>query len=129
MTQGKSWWILVGERGLCIFCSQDRQEVETFRNNVVAYTRIFERDREYSRGEKVSGKFEDRILQMMADKRAEELASDAAGEVKLLSNSGNVVCRISATDCQNVAYYVNEGEDVRPGGFRDTIRLLMLAGF
>jgi len=129
MTQGKSWWILVGQRGLCIFCSQDRQEVEVFQNNVVAYTRIFERDREYDRGEIVSGKFEDRILHMMADKRAEDLASDAAGEVKLLSTSGKHVWRISATNCQNVAYYVNEGEEVRPGGFRDTIRLLMLAGF
>lgn len=72
---------------------------------------------------------QERIAAMKVEQAELERLQDLAGEVKLLSNSGKVTCRISATDCQNVAYYVNEGEDVRPGGFRDTIRLLMLAGF
>jgi hypothetical protein len=48
------WYVLIGERKLCVFCSQDKSEVECFQKNVVAKTHIVERTREYERGEAVN---------------------------------------------------------------------------
>jgi hypothetical protein len=47
------WYVLIGERKLCVFCSQDKSEVECFQKNMVAKTHILERNREYERGEAV----------------------------------------------------------------------------
>jgi len=70
-----------------------------------------------------------RIAEMKEQQQREELAQDIAGEVKLLSNSGELYFRISAVDCSNVAEYVANNVTLRNGGFRDTIRQLMRAGF
>lgn len=45
------------------------------------------------------------------------------------SNSGNYFWTIGSVDCHNVAEQFNAGIVLRPGGFRETICLLMLAGF
>jgi hypothetical protein len=77
----------------------------------------------------VSQEFQDRFEAMQAEKRKQERLSDLAGEVKLLSTNRLHFWRVSFIDCQNVAESVRQCGTFRPGGFRDTIRLLMLAGF
>lgn len=77
----------------------------------------------------VSQEFRDRFEAMQAARREEDRASDLVGEVKLLSANRQHFWRVSFIDCQNVAESVRQCGTFRPGGFRDTIRLLMLAGF
>lgn len=47
------WYVLYGNRGLCIFCSQNREEVKNYGENMVANTYICIRRREFERGERV----------------------------------------------------------------------------
>jgi biotin synthase-like enzyme len=48
------WYVLIGDRKLCIFCSQNRSEVENYQKEMVAKTEIVERNREYERGDAVN---------------------------------------------------------------------------
>lgn len=45
-------YVLVGGRGLVIYCSNDRGDVENFQSNMVAKTFIRRVSREFNRGER-----------------------------------------------------------------------------
>jgi photosystem II stability/assembly factor-like uncharacterized protein len=46
-------FVVVGERGLCVFCTTDYAEAERFAGHMVAKVRIVQTNREYERGERV----------------------------------------------------------------------------
>ena len=50
--QGRRF-VVVGERGLCVFCSQDFREAKRFADQMVASVRVVQVDREYERGERL----------------------------------------------------------------------------